>query len=521
MTPSEVHALIARFKHDPAAYRRALVIPAVTGAARLDVVATDFQRHDFAQMDRALLALAKGERPEPGRLWLERTKGASKDTDLAVMLLWLLAFSPRPLTCQVGAADQDQADELRKAAKDILRLNEWLSEFIETQSWAIIGTMSEARCDIIAADVAGSHGARPDLLILNELSHVTKEEFASNLLDNASKVPHGVVCIATNAGFTDSWQWKLRELARTSERWHFSAYQQPAPWLDPGELAEARRRNSPQRYARLWEGVWVSGAGDALAADDIEASLTQAGPMDGSEPGWTFYGGLDLGVSRDHSALVVVGAHVGHAEVVKDERPDPPSIIQAMIQNGLMLRKEGPGSIIHHGTGRLRLASAVSFAPSATRKVDLQAVERAVIETNRRFNLRRLFYDEYEARLLAQRVVTVGVPMEPVSMTGANLVAMASTLLEVTTSRQLDLFRHEALIADLRRARLVERSYGTRLESPRGPHGHGDLATGFMLALLAARRYPAGMATIGRPLLLYPTLADLDEGDAPRNWWER
>ena len=36
------------------------------------------------------------------------------------------------------------------------------------------------------------------------------------------------------------------------------------------------------------------------------------------------------------------------------------------------------------------------------------------------------------------------------------------------------------------RMRVVEKSYGFRLESPRDEHGHGDLGTAFSLALLAA-----------------------------------
>src|SRR5262249_46356062 len=157
--------------------------------------------------------------------------------------------------------DQAQADELRKAAKGILRLNEWLSDAIQVRSWTLCNERTDARCEIVAADVAGSHGARPDLLVLNELSHIGKEEFAKNLLDNASKVPHGIVLVATNAGYTPSWQFDLREMARTSARWYFSAYTRPAPWLDEAEIDEARRRNSVNRFARLWEGQWVPESG--------------------------------------------------------------------------------------------------------------------------------------------------------------------------------------------------------------------------------------------------------------------
>src|SRR5262249_28988312 len=184
--------------HDPAVFRERVVIPAAHGPARLSEVIQPFQERDFTALDPSFIALQRGAKPPVTRYWWERTKGSSKDTDLAVMLLWLLAFSPRSLTCQVGAADADQADELRKAAKQILRLNRWLAAGVTINEMVLLNPRTDSRCEIIPADVAGSHGARPDLVILNELSHIQKREFAENLLDNAAKVPHGIVCVATN-----------------------------------------------------------------------------------------------------------------------------------------------------------------------------------------------------------------------------------------------------------------------------------------------------------------------------------
>jgi hypothetical protein len=188
------------------------------------------------------------------------------------VVLWALAFASRPLRIQIGAVDRDQADELHRAAKDILRLNPWLGQRIFASNYALTCDATGAEAEIVAADIAGSHGARPDLLILNELSHVTKWEFIENLADNASKMPNGVLIVATNAGFTGTEAWKWRELARGSERWSFHVFAKPAPWLDPAELAEAERRNSTARYRRLFWGVWSSGAGDALDEADIAAA---------------------------------------------------------------------------------------------------------------------------------------------------------------------------------------------------------------------------------------------------------
>src|SRR5262249_9540890 len=142
--------------------------------------------------------------------------------------------------------------ELRKAAKQVLLLNPWLAQIVRIQNWNILNPTTEATCTIIPADVVGSHGARPDLLICNELSHVGKREFIENLMDNAAKVPGNVTVIATNAGVQGEWQWNWREHARTSDLWTFSKYDRPAPWLDPLDISEAQQRNTASRFRRLW-----------------------------------------------------------------------------------------------------------------------------------------------------------------------------------------------------------------------------------------------------------------------------
>jgi hypothetical protein len=465
---------IARFASDPTAFRDHLVIPSARGPARLGQVLADFQRADFAALDPALIALARGDQPEPQRFWWERTKGASKDTDAAVALLWLLAFSPRPLAGQVGAADQDQAGEVRKACRDILRLNGWLAS-IEVQQWSILNKRTGSSCAIIAADVAGSHGARPDLLILNELSHITRQDFALNLLDNAGKVPHGLALICTNAGFVPSWQYDLRELARTSERWHFSSFSATAPWLDAREVQEARRRNSANRFARLWRGEWVAESGDALQAQDIDGSLRLDGPAAGREEGYDYFTGVDLSVSRDASAVVTVAKH---------------------------------------WSGRLRLVDARAWLPAGGSKIDLVAVGQYVWDVHLRYRPKFLL-DPYQAELLAQQLTRRGCWLEQVAFAGRNLVEMASTLIEVFSSRGIDLYRDEDLLADLRQLRIRETGLGFRLDPARTARGHGDKAVALSLAVLGARRraLPGGLGIAPEPCLLPPRVDLLGFGE--------
>src|SRR5262249_36555640 len=97
------------------------------------------------------------------------------------------------------------------------------------------------------------------------------------------------------------------------------------------------------------------------------------------------------------------------------------------------------------------------------------------------------------------RLARLHVPVERITFTGANLTAMATMVLDTFNSSSIGLYRHEQLILDLGRLRVEEKSYGLRLSSPRGPSGHGDLATALALALLVGKSvYSAGIAT-GRP----------------------
>jgi hypothetical protein len=365
----------------------------------------------------------------------------------------------------VGAADKDQADELRKACKGVLRVNPWLAEAIEVQASAILGLRNDSRCDILTSDAPSSHGARPNLVILNELSHVPSREFAETLLDNAEKVPSGLVVIATNAGFDPSWQYEWRETARKSPRWYFAHFSEPAPWIDKESLEERRRMSSAERFARLWQGQWVSGSGDALSRDDILAAVNQDGPMAGWVQGHAFVAGLDIGLAKDASALVVVGISTGHSTF-----------------------RDGDFEFTH-GTGRMRLAWVGVWRPRQGLRVDLGQVEQAILEVHQRLHLARLAADPWQSEYLITRLGKAYVPVEPVPFVPSNLQGMATATLEAFTGRQIDLYHHEQLITDLQALRLEEKGYGTRLASPRGPAGHGDCATALALALHAARPY--------------------------------
>ncbi|MDX1968991.1 MAG: hypothetical protein SFV23_17580 [Planctomycetaceae bacterium] len=277
---------------------------------RRDALA-DFQRARFRDLAVDLQAIVRGEKPPIGRHWWEGTKGCSKDTDLALAMDWPLIFGPRPLRMQAGAADQDQAGELRRAVKSEHATNPWRTAYVNAQANKVVNGKTGSELEIIAADVAGSHGARPDILIINELTHIPdgRKEFAENLMDNATKVPNGIVIIATNAGFLDSWQWQWRETARKSDRWAFHQYSQPAPWLTASDIDEARQRNSESRFSRLWCGEWVSlTERPLLTRENVERAVSDSCLWPGGERPETLrncelYVGVDIGRTQDRTVV--------------------------------------------------------------------------------------------------------------------------------------------------------------------------------------------------------------------------
>lgn len=514
MNQIELKKHLAAMAASPERFRNALLIPAPGGPTPIGRIAANFQRRDFAAIDRAFMALAKGEKPNPGRLWIERTKGASKDTDLAAACLWLIAFAPRFFYGQVGAADREQASELHKAIASMLRLCPWIGECLDVELYAsaIMNNKTESRIDIVPTDSAGgAHGARPDLLILNELTHVSSREFVETMLDNADKMAgRGVVVIVTNAGHVNTWQEQWRDNAiNNPARWYFSAYSQPSPWLDPADIEDARRRNHPNRFARLWQGEWTSDTASAIAHDDIQRATSLPGPLDSAERGWLYTAGLDIGLSKNASALVIVGKHVGYTERMEKE-PRPISQIQrALIDIGEL--EDLPVEFDEHtitGSGRIKVARIYLWRPGAGSRVSIEQIEKTIESVWSHFRLLSVGFDPWQAAYLAERLRGKGITADEVYFTGDALKSMCIATLEAFSERQIDLYPDETLLADLAALRVVEKSFGSRLESPQAKDGtHGDAATGLAIALHTMKKHSwqaAADAESGRPLVCWP-----------------
>ena len=230
-------------------------------ARRFGDVMDDWQAKDFAALDPALMR-CNGRKPDAdvkSRAYLERGRGHSKTTDLAVMAVWALAFAARPIRGYCFAADKDQAALLKDAMATICRLNPWLAAILDVQKNLVVniakGHPGEGgQLEIFTSDVGSSYGILPDLIIADELVHWEGDgSLWHSLISSAAKRSNCLLVVITNAGFVDSWQWAVREAARLDEAWYFSRLDGPrASWLTPARLAEQRRMLPAIAYLRLW-----------------------------------------------------------------------------------------------------------------------------------------------------------------------------------------------------------------------------------------------------------------------------
>lgn len=494
---------------DPAAFRAGLLIDSDAGPVTLGSVLDPWQAADFAALDPAWRRVAGQDvATDYRRAWLERPRGHSKTADIAASISWATLASPRKLSGVVAAADKEQAGLIRDAVDKLTRLNPWMGNALDVQRDKIVNTITGSDCRVLSCDAPSSYGLTPDFIVCDELTHWGKPELWDSLFSAAAKRKHCLLLVITNAGFGDSWQWRVREAVRHTAGWYFHRLDGPcASWITGERLAEQQRILPAIAYQRLWLNQWTTGSGDALREEDIASATTAAAPLVSAERGFAYVAGVDIGLSRDASAVVTVGVHVGHSEEIAKPQPARSPVAAAMVELGY-IEAAAPETEwqITPGTGRLRVADVQRWKPEGGRKIELEEVERAIASLHQRFGLAAVGADPWQAAYLIERLRKAGVNVEAVDFTGANLKSMCSATLEAFAERNIELFDCPPLIHDLRSLRIEERAYGVRLTSPRGPSGHGDAATGLAVALHIARKYVGYVApaTIQGELVCYP-----------------
>ncbi|MBD3405737.1 MAG: hypothetical protein GF411_06350 [Candidatus Lokiarchaeota archaeon] len=420
----------------------------------------DFQKEAFETLAPTYHAIRDGDQKPPIRkFWIERTKKSSKDADLAMGVVWLIAFAKRPLLIQVVAANKQQSGILLDRITALVHFNPWINEYIEIIRYGIRSrSVAGAECRIEATDDrGGAHGYTPSLLILNELTHnVSKWKAFEDHMHNFRGMAWGTVIISTNAGIegTEAHNWKLHAITNPEE-WCLLELNEPAPWISEENLKEARAMDPyGKEFARLWKGKWITKVGEATTQEEIDACFTEAGPTLYTEDNWLYVGAFDLGVSQDHAGVVAVGVNRQNYEV---KLVDFAAIVPDLDVNG-------------------------------KHEVDISAVERLCLEYAERYNVYYFTYDPHAGgSFLAQRLRKHGLPMVETCFNSTKVqTEMAQTFIKLVKDGRLKCFDNEEnrIKKDFSKFEIdviPPRNY--RLKAARDSQGHADVGFALVMSL--------------------------------------
>ena len=448
---------LAQLAASPAAFRSVWKIDTDAGPRIVADVLDGWQRQDFEALDPGWMRIAHGPQAVKGepilRGYLERGRGASKTSDLALMTTWVLLASPRMIRGVAAAADKDQARLLRDAILRQVKLNEWSQQFIEVRQFVVANKVTGSQLEILASDAATSYGHLCDFLLIDELTNWSatqgKELWTSLVSTSAKKTCMMVVISNAGMAMGTGWQWKAREAARQSDAWYFSRLDGPqASWIKQDALDEQRLLLPPKAYARLWLNQWQTDAGDALDMQLVEDAIVYDGPMEEyDEAHWPFVGTVDLGLRYDHAALAVL--------------------------------------CFDRNLGRIRLAHCESWNPRHyAGRVPLRLVEEACVNVAQRFNVSPFILDPWQAAQLQERLCDVhGLTAYLSPHTAKTCDAMATATLQAFANQTLGLYRDEALMRDWAKLSIETKNYGYKLVAAADEHGHADRAMAIAQAL--------------------------------------
>ncbi len=307
--PRILEKLVMRLaQKSPKHFRNALRI-SLDEQKKFRKICQSWQKKDFEALDPAWKKLAGYPvKPPFQRAYIERPRGHSKTSDMAIQLAWIIQHSSTQLSGLVAAADREQASLIWEAIRKIANLNPRLCPDLVFRKHLVINSQTGTQLDIISSDVSSSWGALPDFVICDELCHWEKPEMWHSLLSSSAKKPNSVLAVLTNAGFGRGWHWDVREAAKNSNQWYFSTLDgSKAPWIQHQWLEEQKDLLPKPVYERLWLNRWQHSDGAFITLEEAESccdlSLKQA---DAGEPGQHYIAAIDYAEKRDYTVGVLI-----------------------------------------------------------------------------------------------------------------------------------------------------------------------------------------------------------------------
>jgi len=123
-------------------------------------VADQWQMADARAVASALAPLIVPDAPPAPirRFWWTRPRGHGKTADAAMLLAWLLAFSPRRRRAVWVASDKEQGCEGLDAIATLCRHNSWLGSLLTIRNAKVENRHTNSVAYFTASDVSSAYG---------------------------------------------------------------------------------------------------------------------------------------------------------------------------------------------------------------------------------------------------------------------------------------------------------------------------------------------------------------------------
>jgi Terminase large subunit, ATPase domain/Terminase large subunit, endonuclease domain len=429
---------------------------------------------------------------------LGQPKKTGKSTMAALIALYTLCNVGTGSEIYLLGPDQEQAElVIYGKIKKAVRLNKELRKTCKIEKRKITHRVNE---NFILAMACSSTnvGLAPTLTVFDELWRFTSQE-AKDTWNELTNIPaegrmnlNLVVSYAGRAEDEDGILHGLYKKGMSQQedpkflfRWHGEELYDKIPWVTESYLKSQKTRLHPAVYARLHQNEWVSGNEAFLEADIIDQCT-----MPERSPGMSFDGpvvvGVDAALKHDTSAVVVVGCQ-------RDDEID---------QNKALI-------LIDHRC----------FVPLKGQTLDLAStVEKAILDFNKKYNVRRVVYDPFQMQRSAQGLRKAGLRVKEIPQTASTCTEFSELLLNLLTSRGLILYPDPVVRQHLLNTRVKQTDRGCRIVKGKASQKI-DLAIALSMACLECQR--SGITGSGRVGSVYVYGEDSDDNFSTEKFLEQ
>jgi hypothetical protein len=255
-------------------------------------------------------------------VYAELPRGHAKSTYAAAVAVAEAVLHPGTEII-IAATDTEQARIVLEHTDAFLRRNGRLGSLFKAKG--DVRSTDRSRIRVVASDAASAYGLggthRSFRLICDELTQWRDEALWTALVSGTGKVADVQTLVLSNAGFggSSSWQWGVRREAQQAEWAHlFSAEGPIASWIDPAWIETMQGLLPGPAFERLILNRWASEQGDFVTRAQWEACIDPfLRPATGATRGASHIAGVDLGLTKDATAIAVV--HSDGERVTLDE----------------------------------------------------------------------------------------------------------------------------------------------------------------------------------------------------------